>query len=218
MRIRSFSGWAFPPDSLDGLVQGVVDRARPTRQPRELWLGWSLGGLRALAMAAESDRGADAPPDILVLIGSTPRFCCDDDGWPGTAPASLRRLERRLARDPAAAIAGFHAICAGAETTPEMIHSRCAASLALDHRDLAEGLQALASVDVRLLLPVVRQPVLVLHGGHDRVIPPEAAEAMAEQLPRAVRFEHPTAGHDLPLVQTRWTIDRIIEFVDGYEP
>jgi pimeloyl-ACP methyl ester carboxylesterase len=39
--------------------------------------------------------------------------------------------------------------------------------------------------DVRPLLPALRVPALVLHGGHDRINPVEAARWAAEQIPGA---------------------------------
>ncbi len=214
MTVRMFCGWSFPSDVIDGLARDVVDRTSSARQARELWIGWSLGGLRALALAAECPQGEEqSPPGRLVLIASTARFCRDGEDWPGTEPAVLRGLQGRLRRDPAAALAGFHALCAGSETAPETVHSRTAASLALGHDELTHGLDTLARLDVRPVLAQVRMPVLVLHGGQDRIIPPATAERLAAMLPDATRCEHPTAGHDLPLAQARWTADRIVEFL-----
>jgi pimeloyl-ACP methyl ester carboxylesterase len=214
MKFRMFCGWSFPPDALDGLTHDVVARTTSAPQAHEVWIGWSLGGLQAIALAAE--RPPDevrSPPGRLVLIASTARFCRDGEDWPGTEPAVLRGLQGRLRRDPAAALAGFHTLCAGSETARETVHSRTAVSLSLDHDELAHGLDALARLDVRTLLSRIQVPVLVLHGGRDRIIPSAAAERLAAMLPDAMRCEHPTAGHDLPLAHARWTADRIVEFL-----
>jgi pimeloyl-[acyl-carrier protein] methyl ester esterase len=214
MKVRVFSGWAFPSDALDGLVEDVVGRTTCARQPGEVWVGWSLGGLEALALAAEQPRKEGAPSlSHLVLIASTARFCRDGEGWPGTEPAVLRGLQGRLRRDPAAALTGFHALCAGPETSPETVHARTTASLALDREGLTHGLDTLARRDVRPLLSQVPMPVLMLHGRDDRIIPSAAADRVARLLPHATRCEHPTAGHDLPLAQACWTADRIVEFL-----
>lgn len=213
MKVRVFSGWSFPSNALDALVQEVVARTTSVRSPGECWIAWSLGGLQALALATERTQEEDSQPHWLVLIASTARFCRAEDGWPGAEPAELRGLQRRLTRDPAAALAGFHALCAGPETSPDAVQSRGVTSLSLDRDDLAEGLDTLASQDVRPLLSRVRMPVLVLHGRLDRIIPSVTSEALAANLPQATRCEHTGAGHDLPLAQSRWTADRIVEFL-----
>lgn len=214
MTFRMFCGWSFPADALDGLARAIVDRTTSARMAQEVWIGWSLGGLQALARAAECPQDeAPSPPGRLVLIASTARFCREGEEWPGTDPAVLRGLQGRLRRNPAAALAGFHTLCAGSETAPEIVHARTAASLALDHYELAQGLETLARLDVRQLLTRVRMPVLVLHGGDDRIIPSAVADRLAALLPDATQCQHPTAGHDLPLAQPRWTADRIVEFL-----
>lgn len=75
----------------------------PARVKHPVWVGWSLGGLVALA-ASRLWSG----PQRLVLVGSTPRFCASAD-WPHGLPAAeladfraalagpRPRLERRLA-------------------------------------------------------------------------------------------------------------------------
>lgn len=218
MNVRVFSGWAFPADALDGLVHDVVTRTRAMRLPEELWIGWSLGGLEAIARAAggitpDDTSASEGVPDRLVLIASTARFCRDAEGWPGTEPAVLRGLQGRLRREPVAALAGFHALVAGPTTSPETVQTRTAASLALDHQDLVRGLENLARWDVRPLLWRLQMQVLVVHGSDDRIIPSAAAERMAGLLPRPTRCDHPTAGHDLPLSEACWTADRIVEFL-----
>jgi pimeloyl-[acyl-carrier protein] methyl ester esterase len=205
-------------DALGGLVHDVVSRTTATRRLESLWIGWSLGGIEAMARAAgdvdqDDTRGLAGPPGRLVLIASTARFCRDGEGWPGTEPAVLRGLQGRWRREPAAALAGFHTLAAGPTTSPETVQARTAASLALDPLDLARGLDNLARWDVRPLLSRLHMPVLVVHGRDDRIIPSAAADRLAEMLPRATRCDHPTAGHDLPLAEARWTADRIVDFL-----
>ena len=71
----------------------------------------------------------------------------------------------------------------------------------------------LAELDLRETLASLSIPVLILHGAEDRVIPLQAARAMAERLSDVRLLEHPTAGHDLPLTQTAWVVDHIGDFL-----
>jgi pimeloyl-ACP methyl ester carboxylesterase len=50
---------------------------------------------------------------------------------------------------------------------------------------LAAGLAVLAGADLRGELSKVKQPALVLHGAHDRIVPPAAARRLAAALPNA---------------------------------
>ena len=56
-------------------------------------------------------------------------------------------------------------------------------------------LRALAEIDVRHALPLVRVPTLVLHSTHDRVISVELARYMAERIPNATLVELNSADH-----------------------
>jgi pimeloyl-ACP methyl ester carboxylesterase len=51
-------------------------------------------------------------------------------------------------------------------------------------------------------------PVLVLASSRDRLVDPTCSHALATHL-HAPLEEHPTAGHDLPLDDPEWVVDRI---------
>ena len=50
-------------------------------------------------------------------------------------------------------------------------------------------------IDVRHVLPAVRVPTLILHGSQDTVVPLEAAQYVAAEIPTAQLIEIPGAGH-----------------------
>ncbi len=201
------TGWAFPDAALRPLARACGFPPAPPGAAR-LLIGWSLGGLRALREAA----GRTPPPDGVVLLASGARFCADQDGWPGTPPAVLRALQRKLRTEPADALRGFHRLAAGASASEALVESRRRASAA---QDLAPGLAELAQLDLRGDLPRLAMPVLLLHGARDRIFPAGVATATAQRLPRATLQIHPEAGHDLPLMQTAWCADRIREWLGG---
>lgn len=206
MKAYLFTGWAFPDAALRPIADALEGSIAPTHEDADLVIGWSLGGLRALAQAE-----ARTP---LVLISATARFCGDGEAWPGLPAANLRALQRQVKRAPADALRGFHRICAGDDTPADLIAARVQRSLALE---LESGLQALADLDVRPLLARCTAPILLLHGARDRVIPIEAARATAALLPNATLREHPTAGHDLPLTEVDWIAERMTEFLNNHE-
>ena len=50
---------------------------------------------------------------------------------------------------------------------------------------LAAGIAVLLAADLRRELSRVRQPVLVVHGARDRIVPPAAGRRLAAALPNA---------------------------------
>ena len=149
-------------------------------------VGWSLGGEVALAWARRAPRQVRR----LALIGATPCFAARP-GWPcATSPAVLREFTRRLADDRAGTLARFVSAQAKGDARGRRLAgvlSRASAGAAPDGV-LGSGLDLLAATDLRGRLHDVSQPVLVIHGAHDRIVPPAAGRRLARALPGA-RFE-----------------------------
>lgn len=146
-------------------------------------LGWSLGGMVALQLAA-------AQPELLrglLLIGTTPRFSAGDD-WPhGTPEAALASFAAELDADPNALLARFRAsMCRGdpAERRLRRLMSTLPPAPA-DLTALREGLDILRNTDLRDLACRIKTPTLVIHGGLDSVVPPGAGAWLASRIDAA---------------------------------
>jgi pimeloyl-ACP methyl ester carboxylesterase len=74
--------------------------------------------------------------------------------------------------------------------------------------------QLVAAANYRGAAPTAKIPILVLTSTEDRLVDPACSRALAAHLGAPVR-EHPTAGHDLPLDDPDWVVDRIREWTDG---
>ncbi len=149
-------------------------------------VGWSLGGEVALAWARRAPRQVRR----LALIGATPCFAARP-GWPCATPrAVLREFGRRLADDRAGTVARFIAAQARGDARAQRFAMTLARASADQTPDgvLAAGLDVLLAADLRGKLHDVAQPALVLHGAHDRIVPPAAGRWLAAALPDA-RFE-----------------------------
>jgi pimeloyl-[acyl-carrier protein] methyl ester esterase len=173
----------------------AIDRVLESHPEPWLLVGWSLGGILALRAAlARPDRLAG-----LVLVSATARMTKDGD-YPGVEPRVLRAMQMRLKRDTQRLLFDFAGLCA-APDGGEAIRS-----LYLDETrhfttaELATGLEALATFDLREELRDLAVPTLVIHGELDGIIPIESARALATMTPnsRLKTFEH--RGHALPLV------------------
>lgn len=216
-------GWALSAQFMDPLATQLAEHFRVYAvdlpghgsQPSALWatpgafmsvlleeigsahvVGWSLGGMYALA-------AAQVRPDAVLgvgLIASNPRFVAEHD-WPGVAPATLESFAQRLHADPAGTVRGFVEL--------EVLHG-LPAEQAQDWRQralstttqvgLAQGLRLLAEHDARPALRSLAVPLVAIGGRRDRMVPPAAVHASAALAARGQALILDRAGH-APFVQ-----------------
>ena len=157
-------------------------------------VGWSLGGMLALHIARHYPQKVAR----LVLIDTTPRFVQADDWQPALSAATLADFRHNFDADPAATQRRFVALQSlGDAARKNASASLTAALTAADDKQpaLATGLRLLAETDLRDLIPAITQPVRLLHGGADKLMPVAAAEWLADTLPNARLSVFGNAGH-----------------------
>lgn len=162
-------------DWTDALVPDLPDGA--------LVCGWSLGSLLALDLARRHPRKVSR----LALIGATPRFVAGPD-WPhGLAAETVQGFRDGFRDDPGAILRRFVALQTLGDARRKPVAAALSAALpALGSEPaapLAEGLRLLAEVDLRQDLGAITQPVRVLHGQGDALMPHAAGAWLAEQIP-----------------------------------
>lgn len=189
----------------------LVDTLRSHLPVNADWLGWSLGGRVAIAAAL-----AGASIDRLLLVGTTPCFTQRDD-WPnGMSLDELDRFATQLRDDYRATLQRFLAVQSrGSADAREELRDLRAALFAHGEPSiaaLAGGLTILRDVDLRALLPSIKQSTLVLHGQRDTLAPLAAAEFMAEQIPAARLQVIDGAGH-APFISHR---DEFVHAVEAF--
>jgi pimeloyl-[acyl-carrier protein] methyl ester esterase len=174
-------------DTLD-LMADALARSAPKRCDV---VGWSLGGLVALAWAAA------APEQVgrLALIATTPSFV-QRPGWPDAmAEETFAGFEAALGADPASALHRFVLLQAQDDRRAKSVARQLRGAMAMPAPALGAGLSALRSADLRPRLSSVRAPVLVLHGERDRLVPAAAGERLSRLLPTARFHAMPGAAH-----------------------
>jgi len=182
------------PWTIDAVVAALERAFVAEPQPLAV-MGWSLGGVIALAWAL-------AHPDRLrklVLVGTSPRFVADES-WPhAMAPAMLARfgdelrvacrltLQRFLSLQVQGSEAGHatlvalrHQLFARGEPDPVMLHA---------------ALGTLAGADLRGDAARIAIPTLVVAGERDTLAPSAASAWLAQALPAAQLLQLPGAGH-----------------------
>lgn len=158
-----------------GLLADVRDAAQAVRVQlpdgiREpVWVGWSLGGLVALALA-EQWRG----PQRLVLLCSTPRFSVAP-GWPwALADSELAGFTDQLVHDRRALERRFAALCAYGAKAPARLRRHLLTVMAgapATDRGLRAGLVALAQTDLRAVWEKLDAPLWAWLAEDDRLVP-----------------------------------------------
>jgi pimeloyl-ACP methyl ester carboxylesterase len=169
-----------------GLARAILDQA----PPRFIAVGFSLGAIAALALAAEApdriaglaliaanarDVPAERHAERRALAQTTPAHLVGETLWPASvAPARLGDEDLR-----GTIVAMARAAPAG--TLPRQTEL------------------ALTRPDRRPLLPRLAMPMLVIGGAEDKVVPPEMQHEIAAACPQARLHIIPGAGHFVPL-------------------
>ncbi len=199
------------PDALDVIV-GTISAASA---PRAIVCGWSLGGQLALRWA----KLMPGQVTRLVLIATTPRFVRAPDWDHGMEPAMFDAFVHNFARDVDGTVQRFLLLQAHGDAAARKVARRLRECIAAggDHdvAALAAGLQILKNTDLRSDLPAIGQPVLVVHGEHDVVVPRGAGEYLRHTLPHAELEIIAGAAHASFIAQPQAVVERIARFCHG---
>jgi pimeloyl-[acyl-carrier protein] methyl ester esterase len=163
--------------------------------PHSCLIGWSLGGMVAMQLAARfPDRVGR-----LILVATTPRFVTGTDWDHGLAPDVLDGFAARLRADPAGTVRQFLAlqVLGGEDERGTLVRLRTLVSAAPPPHPAAleAGLAVLRDATLLPLLERINQPVTLIHGRRDTLIPWAAARALRERLPQAELHLLPGAAH-----------------------
>ena len=176
-------------------LEGITEAVLAMMPPRAHVLGWSLGGMVATRIAAIAPERVEK----LALIGSSPRFC-QEEGWKDAmSPAVLDAFETQIRGNPAATLNRFLAVQAmggdDARAQTALLKRYIAERPLPTDETLRAGLAILREGDVRPLLADIRQPVCLIYGEKDTVVPVGASGWLQRQLPDARLHVMPGCAH-----------------------
>jgi pimeloyl-[acyl-carrier protein] methyl ester esterase len=181
MYVVDLPGHGYSRDSTLPLEPRACASAILAATPPATWLGWSMGGLIALAGALE------APQHVrgLAMLCATPRFVRSSD-WPYGADAELvRRLATDLGTDYNATIERFLALEVMGSPHPRGELRRLRAEVFArgepNLRVLQEGIRILDETDLRVDLSTLKTRSTWIAGRLDRLVHPEAMQWSAAQ-------------------------------------
>jgi len=204
-RSRDFAPETFTPEIM-------AEAIRQQLSGPAVWVGWSMGGLVALAAA---QHGPEATTG-LVLVNATPKYVQSPD-WPhAMPPAVLEQFAQNLEQDYAGTLERFLTLQMAAGEDRDVLRR-------LRHEmfrygepvtpALHAGLRLLQEQDRRGVLGNIAVPALVIQGERDRLVPMAAARFLAEHLPQARLAPVPGAGHAPFLSHPDAFLERLEDFL-----
>ena len=200
-----------------GCLWRWADACLAAAPERAVWLGWSLGGLVALAAALRAPKRVRA----LILMTATPRFVRATDWTPAMPEATLDQFHEGLLADPAATLAHFLVLQVGpsaqARDVLRTLRQELTRRPAPDPAALALGLDLLRDEDLRGPLPDIRCPSLWLFGGKDTLVPAAVGERVECLMSQAQTWIIAGAAHAPFLSHPRETADAIKSFLARLE-
>ncbi|WP_367431809.1 pimeloyl-ACP methyl ester esterase BioH [Snodgrassella alvi] len=157
-------------------------------------LGWSLGGMVAISLAARyPDRVA-----TLCLTASLAKLLASSDYPQGLQKVSLHQMADKFRMDYPKYMQQFLQL--------QMLYADTGIQTGMHHLlpaicqygapvALNAALHALEQADLRPLLSSLHCPVLLVYGGRDTITPPRMGEYLHQQLPQSEWHLLPQAAH-----------------------
>ena len=176
-----------------------------------VWIGWSLGGMLALA-------AAEACPDSIsgvVSVASNLRFISTRD-WPDAiSPETFQDVVDGIAADPVKTLQRFIALqflgVREAAAVPHHLRAQVAAARP-SSAGLLAGLDMLRTIDNRSRVRNVKVPVQMLFGQKDKLVPPAVISAIQMLNPAVDIRSIAGAGHAPFLTHTEVFLNTVKPF------
>lgn len=215
VHVVDLPGYGSSPACAPYTLETLARRVAAELPERTHVVGWSLGGQVALQWARV------APQQIakLVLISTTPCFGQREDWAHGMSGTMLAQFAASLEQDYEGTLKRFLSLQArsGEEaratiaTLREKLFARGKPSI----DTLRSGLAILSGLDLREVVGEIKHATLVIHGTHDTLTPPAAAQWLAHTLPHAQLEMLSGAAHAPFLSHPQTTLDAMTGFLHG---
>lgn len=198
---------------LDELLESMAEQL----PPKCTVLGWSLGGMLALAYTNKYPQRVSS----LIMLGSSPKFVQSGDWLYGQENDVLGAFQHGLINDSSATIKRFVSLqTQGMERpkeTRKLLLSLLGACPQPSKNGLTSGLRILQNLDLRHALKKVAYPLLMLLGAKDSLIPVSVGEQSQIINPRIKLVVIKQAAHVLFLSHPSEVLESIEQFLSTKE-
>ena len=174
--------------------------------------GWSLGAMLVMRAALLAPRRVAG----LVLVGASASFIQRGNWQQAQAPELLDSFSENIRQQPEQTLQRFVGLLNQGDKQARALGRTLRAGLRAgrlpDPETLRRGLDWLRDLDLRLLLPKIATPSLLIHGDQDTLNPLAAAKSMAKAMPNA-RLEVFAGAAHAPFLADP---DRFVALLDDF--
>lgn len=180
------------PYTLENIAQELIERLPQNAS----WLGWSLGGLVAMSVAAKLQQEMKR----LILVASTPRFTSTGD-WPHAVRKKVfDDFSQQLEQDYLVTLKRFMLLQVMNSREQRATMLKLNRIMGLEHQDfsngvLQQGLQLLLHTDLRETCRQIRIPVSIILGQQDQLVPAAVGRDWQQLIGQAEVHIIDKAGH-----------------------
>lgn len=195
-------------DSENYSLQSVVSALADKVPDNSILLGWSLGGMLAIALAQKLQLRIKA----LVTIACNPCFVQRDDWTEAMSEDDFAAFEANLVRQPKKTLSRFFLLQVqnGSQQKAVLNHLR-AVDKNIEHQQLCASLQLLKH-DLRQSLGQLGVPSLHFYAEMDQLVPRQVRHLIGAMGINITGLEIPEAGH-LPFISDpQWLADELVGF------
>ncbi len=205
-------GFGDSPARGDFELETVLAALESSLPPRSVLVGWSLGGMLAVALAARRPERVTR----VITLASNARFVADNQ-WPeAMASAVNRQFQSGFHRDAQAGLRRFTGLLAsGDQHERELLKTlrRRQPETEAINEAWGQALQLLSTLDNQDALKQLRQPGLHVYAEHDALVPLAAAGALPALNQRQRVSVIAGAGHALHWSRPEAVAESLLHFL-----
>lgn len=195
-----------PQYSLDAVLDALLNQLPPVSVP----VGWSLGGMLAIQLAARFPERVSG----VITLATNAKFVATPDYSTAMPAAINQQFNHQVARDPVSALKLFCGLLAQGDLHErallKMLRQQMSASF---NENWLDALELLAHLDNREFFARLRQPGLHLLGEKDALVPVVALDSLRQLNPEQELIVLPGVAHAIHWSQPQYVIEQIVRFL-----